>query len=80
MQNIGPIAYLAGLGVSVIAGFVPSLTAALPVGLILLGAGLAVGALNVTKEENNRFLIALLFLPVTAVVLAQVPTIGTMLS
>ena len=70
---IGKWAFIIGLAIAVIAGFVsvPYVT------LILVILGLIVGLLNVTDKETKDFLIAAIALIVGATSLNALSTIGT---
>ena len=69
---IGKWAFIIGLAIAIIAGFV-----VLPyVTLILVVLGLIVGVLNITDKETKDFLIAAIALTVGATSLNALPAIG----
>ncbi|MBI4147016.1 hypothetical protein HY489_06815 [Candidatus Woesearchaeota archaeon] len=66
MEMIGRIAFLAGLIISIAAGWVQVGTTGV---VVLLVLGLLVGLLNVTGKEAGRFLLATLVLIVAGLAL-----------
>lgn len=70
-EKYGAWAFLAGVVLAVILGFVPTNLTWL---LVLLG--LVVGLVNVTEKESTDFLIAAIALVITAGALTQLPALG----
>ena len=77
-KKIGEWAYLIGLALAVVFGFLSAGNLAGVLTLVLVIAGLIIGFLNVTEKETTPFLIASVALIATGTAdLSIIPTIGT---
>ena len=76
MQHIGRIAFIIGLALAILAGFMD-----FPwVWWVLAVLGLIVGLLNVTGEETQAFLLAAIGLILSASSVQQLPYVGDQLT
>jgi hypothetical protein len=75
--KIGRIAFLVGLLISVVMGFV-NLGANALAALVVLG--IIVGFLNVTGKESQRFLVGTIALMVVGSVGIQIPAVGSVVT
>ena len=77
--KVGHWAFLIGIVLAIIAGFVPQLQTP-KVTLILALLGLVVGFLNITTKETQGFLIASVALVIAADAAADIISLGVLLS
>lgn len=78
-SNVGHWAFLIGVLLATIAGFVPQLQTP-KVTLILALLGLLVGLLNITAKETQAFLVASVALVIAADAAADIISLGVLLS
>lgn len=76
MEKTGHWAFLVGVVLAVIAGFVPQLQTP-TVTWVLVLLGLAVGFLNITAKETQEFLIAAVAVIIASSAAADIITLGT---
>ncbi len=81
LEEIGSYAFIAGVVIAIIAGFVTLSAALVTEALVVLG--LIVGLINVTEKETQQFLMATVSLVIVSYFagtgLAAVPAIGAQL-
>jgi len=70
MQGIGPLAFIAGIIIAILAGLFSTFVAgyAAYIGLLLVILGLIVGFMNITDKEVVNFLIASIALMATSAI------------
>ncbi len=76
MAQVGKYAFIAGVVLAILAGFVPGTW--IPVALALLG--LVVGLLNITAAETRSFLLAAIGLVVGVSSIQSLPWVGDWLA
>ncbi len=77
MSKLGEWSFIAGLVLAVLVGVLPSVSAVLPVSLLLVVLGILVGFINIGAKETHGFLLATVALLVAGAAGLQVlPVVG----